>query len=35
MYSANSKEFLLKPVNMKELSILISKTINGAGEIGK
>lgn len=34
-YSANVKEILLKPVNMKELSILISKTINDTGEIGK
>ncbi|WP_321494329.1 ATP-binding protein [uncultured Desulfobacter sp.] len=33
-YSSNVKEFLLKPVNMKELSILISKTINGTGETG-
>ena len=35
MYSANVKGFLLKPVNMKELSRLISKTINGAGEMVK
>nr|WP_320192503.1 ATP-binding protein [uncultured Desulfobacter sp.] len=35
VYSTNIKDFLLKPINMKELSILISKTINGTGEIGK
>jgi PAS domain S-box-containing protein len=28
IYPSNIKEFLLKPVNMKEFSILISKTIN-------
>ncbi|MCG8549052.1 MAG: ATP-binding protein [Desulfobacterales bacterium] len=33
--SANVKKILLKPVNMKVLSILISKTINSTGEIGK
>ncbi|WP_287037950.1 ATP-binding protein [Desulfobacter sp.] len=33
MDSVNVKGFLLKPVNMKELSRLISKTINGTGRI--
>ncbi|MBP8829723.1 MAG: response regulator, partial [Desulfobacter sp.] len=33
MDSANVKGVLLKPVNMKELSRLISKTINGTGRI--
>ncbi|WP_157237950.1 hybrid sensor histidine kinase/response regulator [Desulfobacter curvatus] len=32
---SNIKEFLLKPVNMKELSILISKTINSPCRIEK
>lgn len=35
MYSANIKELLLKPINMKELSILISKTINGTDKISE
>ena len=35
MDSLNVKGVLLKPVNMKELSRLISKTINGTGRIGK
>jgi len=34
-YSPNLKKILLKPVNMKELSILISKTINDTGEMGR
>jgi hypothetical protein len=34
MDSLNVKGVLLKPVNMKELSRLISKTINGTGRIG-
>ncbi|MGD9824620.1 response regulator, partial [Desulfobacter sp.] len=33
--SANVKEFLIKPVDMKQLSGLISKMINSPGRMGK
>jgi len=34
-YPSNIKEFLLKPINMKAFSILISKTINGTDRIAE